>query len=55
MHLNITFTHTLRVLLLYTNVIRNQWWHAKWNEIRICWTNFVLSCCPILLWYRKLN
>jgi len=54
MHFNVTFTRTLRVLLLYTNVIHKQWWHAKCNEIRICWTNIVLSCCPILLWYRRL-
>jgi len=47
MHFNVTFTRTLRVLLLYTNVIRKQWWHAKCNEIRIWWTNIVLSCYSI--------
>jgi len=34
MHLNVTFTRILRVLLLYTNVIRNEWRHTKWNEIK---------------------
>ena len=42
MHLNVTFTRTLRVLLLYTNAIRNQWWHAKYNEIK--YVPLTLSC-----------